>query len=160
MMKLTCLSGMNKGDVYPLKNGDIKMGRSGNNDICVLDKKSSRSHCVLHVKDDSVSVDDKKSTNGLKVNDKWVEGSSNLKIGDHLRVGQTVFLLAESTEEDNEQSNDASVSISRQRHHYENVLRRTEFVLTKTSSLRKLKIDREGKTTGYLATFTREGSVK
>ncbi len=72
MPKLICISGMNKDEEYQLHNGDNTIGRSDSNDICVLDKKSSRAHCKLVLEGKSMTLIDLGSTNGVRVNNTFI----------------------------------------------------------------------------------------
>ena len=96
MHKLICLSGMNKGGEFVLAEGENSIGRSEKNNICVFDKKVSRTHCRLHVSEQSAVLEDFGSTNGSRINNVFVNGKQEIRAGDHLRVGQTVFLLSNS----------------------------------------------------------------
>ena len=95
MPKLICISGMSKDEEYQLHDGDNSIGRSDSNDICVMDKKSSRAHCKLIIQDSQMSLVDLDSTNGVRVNNTFVEGNVNLSTGDHIRIGQTVYLVSD-----------------------------------------------------------------
>ncbi len=158
MPKLICLSGMNKGDEYELSEGETSLGRSENNTICVFDKKVSRRHCTISIKDDSdcVEIEDLNSTNGTRVNNVFISGSKPLSIGDHIRLGQTVFLLSDRARKNVEGETDSG-QINRQKK-YEALLEQTAFQVTKTTALRKLKTDRNGRDTGFLSFFERENN--
>jgi pSer/pThr/pTyr-binding forkhead associated (FHA) protein len=147
MSKLICISGMNKGHEYKLpENGEVTLGRSEKNDICVFDKKSSRQHCRIYVKGDSIEVEDLKSTNGLKVNDDFITGKRPIKQGDRVGIGQTEFLLSGDSFSDDE-------SEEKKDKKYENLLQQTAFQATKTTALRKMKTEEDGRNTGFLSFF-------
>ena len=154
MPKLVCLSGMNKGEEYELSEGNNTIGRSEENTICVFDKKSSRHHCQVILKADAMFIEDMNSTNGLRLNNTFITGTVPLKIGDHIRLGQTVFLVSDRSVKDNE---DITASAQfRKQQKYESLLQQTAFQVTKTTALRKLKTDKEGRQTGFLSFFQRE----
>ena len=154
MPKLVCLSGMNKGEEYQLSNGDNTIGRSEKNTICVFDKKSSRHHCQVILDGEVLSIEDLNSTNGLRLNNTFITGTVPLKIGDHIRLGQTVFLVSDRSAKEKE---DVTASAQfRKQQKYENLLQQTAFQVTKTTALRKLKTDKEGRQTGFLSFFQRE----
>ena len=153
MPKLVCLSGMNKGEEYELSEGPNTIGRSENNTICVFDKKASRQHCKVILENGSMIIEDMKSTNGLKVNNKYVEGSMPLDVGDHIRLGQTVLLVTDQSKIEQE---DITASAQfRKQQKYENLLQQTAFQVTKTTALRKLKTDKDG-ANGFISFFQRE----
>ena len=156
MPKLVCLSGMNKGEEYELSAGENLIGRSEKNTICVFDKKASRHHCKVIVDGDNLMIEDLNSTNGLRLNNNFITGKHTLKIGDHIRLGQTVFLVSDRSARQNDDIS-ASSQLKKQQK-YENLLQQTAFQVTKTTALRKLKTDKEGRQTGFLSFFQRESN--
>jgi len=155
MPKLVCLSGMNKGEEYELSPGENLIGRSEKNHVCVFDKKSSRHHCKVILDGETLSIEDLNSTNGLRLNNNFITGTKPLKIGDHIRLGQTVFLVSDRAAKQEDIS--ASAQFKKQQK-YENLLQQTAFQVTKTTALRKLKTDKDGRQTGFLSFFQRENS--
>ena len=156
MAKLVCLSGMNKGEEYELSPGENTIGRSEKNDICVFDKKASRHHCKVIVEGDQLFVEDLNSTNGLRLNNKFITGRHPLKAGDHIRLGQTVLLVSDRSVRQTDDDLSESALLKKQQK-YENLLQQTAFQVTKTTALRKLKTDKNGRQTGFLSFFQREG---
>lgn len=71
----------------------ITIGRSTeNNDIVVNDQKVSRNHLQMVMDDNgNYSVVDLGSTNGTFVNGQRIFGEVRLKLGDEVRIGQTVL---------------------------------------------------------------------
>lgn len=71
----------------------ITIGRSTeNNNIVVNDEKVSRNHLQMVMDDDgNYSVVDLGSTNGTFVNGQRISGEVRLKLGDEVRIGQTVL---------------------------------------------------------------------
>ena len=153
MQKLICLCGMNKGEEFALAEGENSIGRSEKNNICVFDKKVSRVHCRLHLSDQGVVLEDFGSTNGSKINNVFVNGKQEIKVGDHLRVGQTVFLLSDSPLSGTAESYG---SVQNDEKEYETLLDATSFRVTKTTAFRKLKTDKMGGNLGFLSFFERE----
>lgn len=154
MYKLICVSGMNKGQEYELPGEcEVSMGRSKENSICVFDKKSSRFHCKLFVNGDKIVLEDLNSTNGLMINDNLVKGKVDVKIGDAIGIGQTIFMfVSESTSGQNIMSNQPVADEADQKK-YENLINKTSFQVTKTTALRKMKAEQMGKETGFLSFF-------
>jgi len=152
MPRLVCLSGMNKGEEYELpEQGEITIGRSEKNDICVFDKKSSRHHCKIFIDGDAMVLEDLNSTNGIKVNNALVAGQRNLAVGDHIAIGQTVFLISEGLGAKPDEG--GSSTLLKKQKKYENLLQKTSFQVTKTTALRKMRADKEGGDTGFLSFF-------
>lgn len=82
---------------------ELSMGRSPDSDIVLDQGGASRQHARLIPDPDGVWVEDTGSTNGTFVNDERIERPRLLRVGDHLQVGQSVFLLiteAPATEDD------------------------------------------------------------
>jgi len=156
MAKLVCLSGMNKGEEYELSPGENSIGRSEKNSICVFDKKASRHHCKVIFDGDQLLVEDLNSTNGLRLNNKFITGKHPLKTGDHIRLGQTVLLVSDRSVKQTDDDLSESALLRKQQK-YENLLQQTAFQVTKTTALRKLKTDKNGRQTGFLSFFQREG---
>lgn len=154
MPKLVCLSGMNKGEEYDLAPGGNTIGRSEQNAICVFDKKASRQHCKVIMNGDELLIEDLNSTNGLRLNNKFITGTHPLKPGDHIRLGQTVFLVSDRSVKPQDAQSESEQLRKQQK--YENLLQQTAFQVTKTTALRKLKTDKEGRQTGFLSFFQRE----
>ena len=154
MPKLVCLSGMNKGEEYELAQGENSIGRNEKNTICVFDRKTSRYHCKVHVDGDTLTLEDLNSTNGLRLNNNFITGTHQLKMGDHIRLGNTVFLVSDRSVKEEEDI--TSSAQFRKQQKYENLLQQTAFQVTKTTALRKLKTDKEGRQTGFLSFFQRE----
>lgn len=153
MARLVCLSGMNKGEEYDLpEQGELSIGRSEKNDICVYDRKSSRNHCKIYIDGGAILLEDLNSTNGVKVNDEPVQGQRSLNVGDQMAIGQTVFLLSEGSGAEAGDSSGTTSLLKKQRK-CENLLMNTSFPVTKTTALRKIKADKEGGDTGFLSFF-------
>ena len=153
MHKLICLSGMNKGEEFVLAEGENSIGRSEKNNICVFDKKVSRAHCRLHLSGESVVLEDFGSTNGSRINNVFVNGKQEIKTGDHLRVGQTVFLLSDTPLSGTAGNDDSVQDDDRE---YETLLDATSFHVTKTTAFRKMKTDKSGGNVGFLSFFEKE----
>jgi pSer/pThr/pTyr-binding forkhead associated (FHA) protein len=146
---------MNKGKEYVLPSpGEVKLGRSENNDVCVFDKKSSRVHCKIRVEEDKFILEDLGSTNGSKLNDEFITGKKELAPGDRVGIGQTVFVLAEDSV-----GNNSGKEFETDKK-YENLIRKTSFQATKTTALRKMKTEEAGKETGFLSFFDVDNSEK
>lgn len=72
--------------LVPLKGTEIRLGRSGDNEIVLPDYSVSRRHAVIRPEEDVWYVHDLKSTNGVQVNHADTECSA-LQPGDLLKVG-------------------------------------------------------------------------
>ncbi len=155
MPRLICLSGLNKGEEYNLSPGVNTIGRSEKNVVCVFDKKVSRLHCTIMLDDNGATILDNESTNGSKVNNIFIKGPDPLKVGDHIRLGQTVFLFS-----DHSVTNKSEKPREQEDAEFDQLLQEATFQVTKTTALRKLRTDKEGKVTGFLSFFTKEDMQK
>ena len=91
--ELVVLSGPYKGRRVPVAKEKIRIGRDTTCDIALEDEAVSRLHAEVLNKNHLVSVKDNGSTNGTFINDSKVEGEKDLKNGDRLAIGDTVFLV-------------------------------------------------------------------
>jgi len=97
MAKLVCVSGMNKGDEFPLHEGKNVVGRGSENKVVLFDKKCSREHCIIHKKGRHYSVQDLDSSNGTLLGGKRVPRNKyiSLEPGDWIKIGETKMHLSE-----------------------------------------------------------------
>ncbi|HTQ06889.1 MAG TPA: FHA domain-containing protein [Polyangiaceae bacterium] len=81
------------GQNIELRRGTLLVGRSSGCHLVLEDSMVSRRHAELLVTEDSVTVKDLGSVNGIYVNARRVEGSQRMKEGDTLQIGQREFVL-------------------------------------------------------------------
>lgn len=98
MYRLKVVAGPNAGTVYPLSEGSYSIGRQADNSIVIDSEKVSKTHCVLVVNNQSLSIKDEGSTNGTFVNG-VLSRSRILKKGDRVKVGNVVFLVFKETQD-------------------------------------------------------------
>jgi pSer/pThr/pTyr-binding forkhead associated (FHA) protein len=92
--ELIIISENEKGKAFPLTSKAYSLGRSSSCDIHFKDPSVSTTHCELVMTDSgNYIMRDMDSTNGSKVNDKYVK-SVELKNGDILRIGKTELLYS------------------------------------------------------------------
>ena len=156
MSKIVCLSGANADYEYELpteETYEVTFGRSDENDICVLDRKSSRFHCKVLFSPEGMRLEDLGSTNGVMVNNIPVAGNTRISFGDFIVIGQTVFTVLRD---------DADMSTVR----YENTSsvifdttpddKKSLFEATNTTTFRRLKTEQRGVRTGFLTFFEKK----
>ena len=85
--RLVVVSGPLSGEVLPLTDGAIKIGRDPSNDICLSDLALSRAHCTIGTEDGTWRIRDCQSSNGTFVNGRRVE-THQLLNGDRLKIGR------------------------------------------------------------------------
>lgn len=81
------------GQEHPLQNVVISMGRAVENDIVILDKRSSREHAVIRREGRKLILEDQGSTNGTYLNGERLQQAVQLRDGDQIRVGDVVFIF-------------------------------------------------------------------
>ncbi|MCL1888843.1 MAG: FHA domain-containing protein [Kiritimatiellaeota bacterium] len=79
-----------KGQRHFIPDNGAKLGRSSNNDICIVDPQLSRQHCAFELRDGHLWVRDLASANFTLVNDAQV-AEQLLRPGDRVSVGETVL---------------------------------------------------------------------
>ena len=89
---LIITEGDKKGDVYSILNFPFKIGRMSDNDIVFEDKRVSRYHAEIRMKDGAYIIRDLGSHNGTFVNDVRVD-SINLNPGDKITTGINSLLF-------------------------------------------------------------------
>lgn len=99
MAKLVLFEGAQQVQTYDLGLDILFMGRSSKNDIQVKDSTVSRKQVKLFTIGKKVFVEDLKSTNGTLINGEPITPgeSFELREGDTITIGKTVFRLADAT---------------------------------------------------------------
>ncbi len=85
--------GPRTGMTWLLPAGTTRVGRDPDSDIELDDITVSRTHCLLHLDEDGLSLQDAGSTNGSYVNDHRVERTP-LRPGDRLLIGKFHLVVA------------------------------------------------------------------
>ena len=88
---LVVIYGLDLGRKYDLGKEETIIGRSSKADIQVDQESISRNHAKLSLDDKRVTISDMGSTNGTYVNDDLVEGEHQLRNGDLIKIGRTIF---------------------------------------------------------------------
>jgi len=81
------------GQNIELRRGRLLVGRSSGCQLVLEDSMVSRRHAELIVADDSVTVQDLGSVNGIYVNARRVQNQQRMLDGDRLQIGQREFVL-------------------------------------------------------------------
>lgn len=88
---LVVIHGAELGRKYELNREATVIGRSSKSDIQIDQESISRAHAKLSGKGRNILIADLGSTNGTFVNDDSVEGSYQLRNGDLIKIGRTIF---------------------------------------------------------------------
>jgi len=78
------------GAVIPLNN-ELTIGRNEDNLLILGDKYVSSKHAIIYLKNTDYILQDLKSTNGTLMNSKKVIGKVDIKKGDEIQVGTSIF---------------------------------------------------------------------
>ncbi len=85
---------------FSFEGGEVRLGRTADNDVVIKDPSSSRSHARVFEDDGRFFVEDLKSANGTKLNAKALKAPVELKTGDRIAIGDVTLEFA--TPESNE----------------------------------------------------------
>ncbi len=90
-VKLVVVHGKHAGQEIPIPGPKFFIGRAEDCNLRPHSDLVSRHHCVIMVEEGFVAVRDFNSKNGTFVNGEKIVGETELKSGDHLKVGQIEF---------------------------------------------------------------------
>lgn len=88
---LVVIYGLELGRKFDLVNHTLVIGRSSKADIQIDQESVSRNHARITADGATVVVSDMGSTNGTYVNDELIEGDFQLRTGDLIKIGRTIF---------------------------------------------------------------------
>jgi pSer/pThr/pTyr-binding forkhead associated (FHA) protein len=81
------------GQEHPLQNTLTRMGRAVENEIVILDKRSSREHATIRREGRRSILEDQGSTNGTYLHGERLLHPVQLRDGDQIRVGDIAFVF-------------------------------------------------------------------
>ena len=81
------------GQEHPLENPVTRMGRAVENEIVILDKRSSREHALIRREGRKAILEDLSSTNGTYLNGERLQHAVQLRDGDQIGVGDVAFVF-------------------------------------------------------------------
>lgn len=88
-------------DVH-LGSGHLKIGRDSSNDIHLENPSVSRFHAEIYRQGFPFFVEDKKSTNGVYINDVRIKWKAELKEGDRITIGRHTMVFKHDPADDPE----------------------------------------------------------
>ena len=88
---LVVIYGHELGKKFNLENPSTTIGRSSACDIQIDHESVSRNHARVETTGKTIAVRDLGSTNGTYVNDEVVDSSKELRDGDFVKIGRTIF---------------------------------------------------------------------
>ncbi len=93
--RLVAISGPLEGAVFPL-DAELTIGREKTNIVPVEDRVLSRRHCLVRGDNGQFTIRDLNSSNGTYVNGLPITAARELKDGDQIKVGESLFLFVHS----------------------------------------------------------------
>jgi DNA-binding response OmpR family regulator len=81
------------GQEHPLQNDVTRMGRAVENEIVILDKRSSREHAVIRREGVKIILEDQGSTNGTYLNGERLQQAVQLRDEDQVKIGDVAFIF-------------------------------------------------------------------
>ncbi|GAF49408.1 hypothetical protein RW1_081_00050 [Rhodococcus wratislaviensis NBRC 100605] len=85
-----------KGEIFSIDGGALRIGRMDDNDLVLEDERVSRHHAVIVDTGASYLIRDLKSSNGIYVAGTRIANSVPLSHGDSIRIGGTEFTFERS----------------------------------------------------------------
>jgi len=86
--------GAGEGEEFSFSQDEARLGRTADNDLVVKDQAASRSHARVFFKSGKYFVEDLGSANGTKLNNATVKVAKEIKSGDDILIGDTVFTFS------------------------------------------------------------------
>lgn len=90
-LSLAIIAGTDAGTVYRIEKPHITIGRSA--DLTINDSEASRQHAAIEVRDQLVTLEDLKSTNGTIVDGEKLRAPVELQDKSEFQIGGTVVML-------------------------------------------------------------------
>jgi hypothetical protein len=92
-----------RGTLFPIRSGEIILGRSSYASIVVNNPLASREHAVVRSAGGRLEVADLGSKNGTYVNGTRIEGAVPVDVGDVIKIGTDVIEIARISAQDPQQ---------------------------------------------------------
>ncbi len=87
-------SGSGEAEEFSFDGGEVRLGRTADNDVVIKDPSSSRSHARVYEEDGRYFVEDLKSANGTKLNTRSLKAPVEIKSGDRIVIGDVTLLFS------------------------------------------------------------------
>jgi pSer/pThr/pTyr-binding forkhead associated (FHA) protein len=92
-----------RGTLFPIRSGEVILGRSSYASIVVNNPLTSREHAVVRSSGGRLEVADLGSKNGTYVNGKRIEGACRVDAGDIIKIGTDTIEIARMSAQDPQQ---------------------------------------------------------
>jgi hypothetical protein len=94
-MKLRALKGSHAGQLYPVPDFGLTIGREADCQLVLDEAGISRHHARLTFQHGLYAIEDLGSTNGVRVNGERITGTRTLRNGDRIGVGDHLYLFTD-----------------------------------------------------------------
>jgi len=84
------------GHVFPLRDGELALGRSSQCEVVLVDGRASRRHAVISVRDGIATITDLGSRNGVLVDGVRITGRTALLLGSRVTIGSTHLVVVDA----------------------------------------------------------------
>jgi hypothetical protein len=99
-IQIVITAGQEKGKSLEFDQLEVKLGRTTDNDVVLVEAGVSRKHARLFQRAGTWNVEDSGSANGTQLNGQLLKGSAPLKTGDRVTVGPVEFSVTVQAVED------------------------------------------------------------
>lgn len=89
-----------RGTLFPVRSGELTLGRSGYASIVVNNPLTSREHALVRLSGGVLELTDLGSKNGTFVNAQRVAGTVSLNAGDRIKIGTDVIDVLRTSAQD------------------------------------------------------------
>ena len=87
---LEAIAGPRKGEIFPVNDSGLSIGRDPSNSVAILDSALSRHHCQIEIRGNTFALRDLDSSNGTLLNGAQLK-EMVLREGDEIRIGASTF---------------------------------------------------------------------
>lgn len=92
VIKASDNSNLKQGSIVPIQ-GEITIGRKEDNMIILKEPYVSSHHAKIYSRNNACFIQDLQSTNGTIINSKKINGEELLKVGDLIKIGNSIFKI-------------------------------------------------------------------
>ncbi|NOY91918.1 MAG: FHA domain-containing protein [Deltaproteobacteria bacterium] len=84
------------GHVFPLRDGEMALGRSSQCEVVLVDGRASRRHALIRIVEGHATIEDLQSRNGILVDGVRVSEPTALLLGSRITIGSTHLIVVDT----------------------------------------------------------------
>lgn len=84
------------GHIFPMRDGELALGRSSQCEVVLVDGQASRRHALIRVSDGQATIEDLGSRNGVLVDGMRVTEPMTLLLGSRITIGSTNLIVVDT----------------------------------------------------------------